>query len=275
MPMDDKPNGHDQIIDRMINQTLNDLVKNQIAPFTCQLFRGDALESLTPYASGVLVFVGEQHCIFTASHVVEDMGDNKKTVLPIGEGFVSLVGKACGTELDKDVRLDIAYVVLKPELVMLLKLHGYHFLDGERMLHEEKVLDEPNFCAFGFPTDNNKLKGGKLKPLGMAHFMPCMPDKVYEYYKLDPMHHYVLESKGKGISIKSDQVEKIKAAHYGMSGGGLWYTEIGMDEEDNLVAIAQLIGIMIEFRKGKYECLIANRLEPLLALFRSNDGDLF
>jgi hypothetical protein len=93
---------------------------------------------------------------------------------------------------------------------------------------------------------------------------------------LNPLSHYSLEFFGKATNIKSNNVEKIKTEHYGMSGGGLWYIDIGVDEEKGqLTSDATLIGIMTEFRRAKYDCLIANRIEIVLASIHNNEGEKF
>ncbi|MBF1998936.1 hypothetical protein H0I59_11190, partial [Flavobacterium psychrophilum] len=61
--------------------------------------------------------------------------------------------------------------------------------------------------------------------------------------------------------------------HYGLSGGGLWYIIIDFDKDKNeIVSEAFLIGIMTEFRRGKYDCLIANRIEIILKMIQNNEG---
>ncbi|MDP2338709.1 MAG: hypothetical protein Q8N05_20120, partial [Bacteroidota bacterium] len=104
-----------------------------------------------------------------------------------------------------------------------------------------------------------------------ASFLSPNQDKVFSYYGLDPLSHYALEFKGKAVNLHTGKPEKIKAEHYGLSGGGLWYTDIKA-YNGKFRSEARLIGIMIEFRKGKHECLIANRIELLLASLHKNEG---
>lgn len=101
-------------------------------------------------------------------------------------------------------------------------------------------------------------------------------DKVYEHYGLNPISHYALEFWGKATNIKTNKQEKIKTQHYGLSGGGLWYIDIGFDEKNGkIISDATLVGIMTEFRRAKYDCLIANRIEILLASIRKNEKEEF
>ncbi|MCK6648203.1 MAG: hypothetical protein L6Q66_00980 [Bacteroidia bacterium] len=262
----------DDHIDRLINAEYVKLIEGDIGLCTCQLFRHDTTNAI-PFASGVFVHLGDNFYLLTASHVIEDWSDSNKLFVALGDGFVSIVGKGCGTEIDKNEKIDAAYVKLKPELVPYLSRY-YRFLPYENILHQEKILHEPNYCAFGYPVINKRKDGEST--FGSAYFMRGSYDKVYEHYSLNPLSHYSLEFLGKAVNIKTNKTEKIRTEHYGMSGGGLWYIDIGFDEDkEELVSHAKLIGIMTEFRRSKYDCLIANRIEIVLASIKSNEDEKF
>ncbi len=177
--------------------------------------------------------------------------------------------------MKKDEKIDAAYIKLKPELVPIL-IKYFRFLPFQHFFNHEKIFNEPNYCSFGYPVINAKNDTDDIKTFGSAYFMSANYDKVYEYYGLDPLAHYALEFSGKAMNIKTNKLEKIKTEHYGLSGGGLWYIDIGLDEENGqLVSEAVLIGIMTEFRRAKYDCLIANRIEIVLALIHINEGEKF
>ncbi len=262
----------DNYVDEFINAEYVKLIEGDIGLCTCQLFINES-GTPVPFASGVFVFLGDNFYLLTASHVIEDWSDSNKLFVRIGREFISIAGKGCGTEIDKEEKLDAAYVKLKSELVAILVLH-YRFLPYHKILHDEKIFDEPNYCAFGYPVINKRKEGGKT--FGSAYFMRANYDKVYEHYGLNPISHYSLEFLGKAMNIKTNKVEKIRTEHYGMSGGGLWYIDIAFDEEkDEMISDATLIGIMTEFRRAKYDCLIANRIEIVLASIRNNEGEKF
>lgn len=262
----------DDYIDQLINVEFVKLIEGDIGLCTCQLFRHDSVTA-TPFASGVFTFLGDNFYLLTASHVIEDWSDTNRLFVQVGEGYTSIVGKGCGLEIDEKKKLDVAYVKLKSELVQIL-VHYYRFLPYHKILHHEKIFQEPNYCAFGYPVINIRKESGKT--FGSAYWMRAHHDKVYQYYRLNPISHYALEFWGKAMNIKTNNVEKIKAEHYGLSGGGLWYIDIGLDEEKGeLVSDSILIGIMTEFRRGKYDCLIANRAEIILASIQNNEGEKF
>jgi hypothetical protein len=266
----EEPDELDLHIDILINEELSKLITHKIGPFTCQFLKYDTEKGLMPFASGIMVELNGSHFILTASHVIEDWSDANKLFIEIENGHISVVGKASGTETETGERIDVAYIKLKDELIPILR-KWYKFLTAEQLLHHNKIFDEGNYCAYGFPVINFKIKSEIAKSVGSAYFMRPTTDKVFEFYKLSPLSHYILEFHGKPINIKTNQVEKIKTEHYGLSGGGLWYTKMNF-VHNRIISKAQLIGIMIEFRKGKYECLIANRVEIILALIEQNEG---
>jgi hypothetical protein len=264
----EEPDELDKYIDSLINAELCKLITNEIGPYTCQLLKQDPVKGLIPFASGVFAELGGSYYILTASHVIEDWSDTNRLFLEIKNGHMSVVGKACGTEIEREQKIDVAYIKLKDVAIPLLK-QWYKFLSIEKFLHHEKVFDEANYCVYGYPVANPKNENGKT--IGAAHYVRPNPDKVFDYYGFDPLSHYVLEFKGRAVNIKTGETEKLKTEHYGLSGGGLWYTTIEYNDE-KFISKAQLIGIMTEFRKGKHYCLIANRIEVLLASLHRNEG---
>jgi len=262
----------DNYIDSLINAEYVKLIEGDIGLCTCQLFKHDLIKGAVPFASGVFVFLGDEFYLLTASHVIEDWSDSNHLFVSIKDDYVSIVGKGCGTEMEKVHKIDAAYIKLKPQLVSLL-VQSYRFLPYHRFLFHEKIFHEPIYCAFGYPVINKRKESSGLTTFGSAYYMLPSQDKVFEHYSLNPLTHYVLEFQGKAVNIKTEKFEKIKTEHYGLSGGGLWYIIIDFDEEKNeIVSEAFLIGIMTEFRRNKYDCLIANRIEIILAMIQNNEG---
>ncbi len=56
---------------------------------------------------------------------------------------------------------------------------------------------------------------------------------------------------------------RINTDVYGISGCGVWLCLLYQDG-DSIRTDFRLIGIMTEFRKGKYHCLIGDRIELIL-----------
>jgi hypothetical protein len=162
----------DAHIDQLINAEYVKLIEGDIGLCTCQLFKHDSSNAV-PFASGVFVFLGDNFYLLSASHVIEDWSDANKLFVQIGDGFVSIVGKGCGIEIDKEEKIDAAYIKLKPELVPHL-VQYYRFLPYHKILHDEKIFHEPNYCAFGYPVINKRRETGKT--FGSAYFMKASYD---------------------------------------------------------------------------------------------------
>ncbi|HKC68418.1 MAG TPA: hypothetical protein VKG26_09315 [Bacteroidia bacterium] len=264
----------DKEIDTQINEQLSNLIVNDIGPFTCQLFNHDSFkEEMIPLASGVLAELGGFYYILTASHVTEDWPNNNQLFVQIHGGYMSVVGITRGTEINKNHKIDVAYIKLDMANVIALK-KGNKFLTLDRFKGHRKLVDSADYCVFGYPTINQKKVDGKLKTSGAACFVKPSKQKVLEHYGFDSMAHFVLDFQGKGIDIKTGENVKIKTEHYGLSGCGLWLTELNHDSS-KFLSEAKLIGIMTEFRRRKYDCLIGCRLEIILLALRDFEGFKF
>lgn len=95
----------------------------------------------------------------------------------------------------------------KDTIVPMLK-QWYQFLTTENFLHHEKIFDEANYCAYGFPVANPKNEKGKT--IGTGYFVRPNQDKVFNYYGFDLLAHYVLEINGKPVNIKTGLADKLK-----------------------------------------------------------------
>jgi len=155
--------------------------------------------------------------------------------------------------MDKQHRFDIAYVKLTAQLATVLR-HFYRFIPVHQMLHHNKSLLEANYCLFGYPVINKKQVDGKTKTFGSAYFLGPSQDKVFSCHGLDPLRHYAFEFQRKARNIKTDRPRRSKQNNMGRA-GGVWYTDIEF-KGNKFRSSVHLIGIMMEFRKGKYECLI-------------------
>ncbi|MCG3165543.1 MAG: hypothetical protein POELPBGB_01311 [Bacteroidia bacterium] len=260
----------DKLIDESFNKELHNVMANKIAPYTCHFLKQEG-EKVKPFASGVLAKLGGSYYILTASHVIEDWSNQNKLFLEVQpEFYVSVAGKGSGTEIHKDRKIDIAYIKLAKKMIPILKM-WYQFLTISKFLHNRKSVLEANYCVFGFPSQLSKTKNGVFKSKAVGYHLKPIPDKVYRHYGFDFLSHYVLEFKGKATNIETGVREKIRTQHYGLSGGGLWYITLDF-KRNKLISRAHLIGIMSEFRRDRYDCLVANRIEIILATLHHDEG---
>ena len=252
-------------INEEIDAELRRLTSEEIGPSTCQIFEKKENE-MQPYASGVLAQLGGHHYILTASHVTEDWSDEHQLFLKIHGGYISIVGIVRETDIKKSNNIDLAYIKLEKAVVEELK-KGNKFITIGKFTRHLKLLDAMQYCIFGYPVVNQKREEGVLKTSGMAYYVQGSKPLVLEHYKLDSSTHFALDFKGKGIDIKSGEKIKFKGVHYGLSGCGLWL--IKMNKVGGIYnSEARLIGIMTEFNRSKYDCLIGNHIDIILESLR-------
>lgn len=253
-----------------IDAVLNKLMREEIAPHTCQLFEQGSDGQMKPYASGVLAMLGGTHYLLTASHVTENWSNDHQLFTRTRKGYVSIVGDLRETDIEKSNGLDLAYIKLDANVVPAIEA-GHKFLPISKFRKHSKLLDSTQYCVIGFPTINKKIVDGKLKTGASGYFLHPSADKVYEHYRLNPTTHFALEMKGKGTDLIIGEVGKFKTEHYGLSGCGLWLVLLNSDGT-SYTADFRLVGIMTEFKKGKYHCLIGNRIDVILDALQRYEG---
>lgn len=253
-----------------IDAVLNKLMREEIGPHTCQLFERGSDGQMKPYASGVLALLGGTHYLLTASHVTEDWSNDHQLFTRTRMGYVSIVGELRETDIEKSNGLDLAYIKLDAGVVPAIEA-GHKFLPISKFRKHSKLLDSTQYCVIGFPTISKKIVDGKLKTGASGYFLHPSSDKVYEHYGFNPATHFALEMKGKGTDLITGEVEKFKTEHYGLSGCGLWLVLLNSDGT-SYTADFRLVGIMTEFKKGKYHCLIGNRIDVILDALQTYEG---
>lgn len=252
---------------KQIDKLYNKVISEKLLDHTCQFFeeKGDGLK---PYGSGVFVAIHDVHFIFTASHVADAFGE-KKTDLFIfigNEGYIRVEGKVKYTNLDKSQGIDLAYIKLDEQMIPSLKKY-YNFLTTDKIRKHNKLLaGAANYCVIGFPENTVEYKNGELVATAQAYFTFPTNDNPYNFYKLSKDNWIILEMTGKSQDVVSKEKLPMNTHLYGISGCGLWL--MMPNTEDNSCDY-RLIGIMTHFKKGKYYCLIGNKIHILMeALMR-------
>lgn len=218
--------------------------------------------SYLPYGSGVLVRIVDHYFIFTASHVTKG-AEIDKLYVNTRVGVHQVIGTCQEMDFERDKHMDLAYIQLDKMLGMLLA-ESYQFLELPKLSHSHKPKQNSNYMVSGYPAKNIWKEGEDIYT-GSSHFLMSMADEKWlRHYNFDPGRNYGLSFAGRGIDINTDKkTEKIGDPH-GISGCGLWYLQV-RPEPGNINLDYVLIGIMTEYRNGKYHMLIGNRLEPIMA----------
>lgn len=256
-----------------LSQKINELITKDILHYSCQLFiRVDS--KMKPYGSGVFAFLNGSYYIITASHVVDYImnEENSKEHLYIrnSKGFISVTGDFKATEMKLSGGIDIAYVKIENEVFESIK-RNYKFLNINKFRQHIYLIPAAQYCIVGFPEVNIKVENGKTKTGASIYITHACKEKVYNFYNLSESHYIVLEMKGKGTDMFTDAPKKVSDKFHGISGCGLWLIIVNKIENEFILDF-RLIGIMTEYHKDKYYCLIANKIEIFLEALENFEG---
>ena len=121
----------------------------------------------------------------------------------------------------------------------------------------------------GFPEKNIDFSKGYLDTGASAYFTSASNDNRYEHYKLNKEDWIIVDMEGKGVDITTSEKTKINDHFWGLSGCGLWLLLFTKDPNSGQYTCEyKLIGIMTEFKKSKYYCLIGNRIHLFIEAFK-------
>lgn len=242
-----------------------DLINNKILRHTIQFFY-ETENGLRPFGSGVLAISHGIHFILTCSHVADHLiTDNNDLFIKVDEkGYINVLGEIKYTDIDKSKGIDLAYIKADPQMIPFL-LKTYKFVTIDKFSKHNLMLDGTNYCVLGYPEKNIKFLKDNMVTGASYYLAGATNEKPYNYYKLSTDDFFIVQMHGKATDVITGKKVKINSRFHGISGGGLWYLKYFFDPETNITIVDyRLIGIVTEFRKGKYFCLIANKIHLLL-----------
>ncbi|MCD7902151.1 MAG: hypothetical protein LUH22_20535 [Bacteroides sp.] len=231
---------------------------------------------MEPFGSGVFVLIHGEHFILTASHVAEVLeGDEELYVQVDHNRYIKIFGDINMTDMEKSKGVDLAYIKLAEELISPLQ-KPYIFLTIDKFRKHHNLLDASNYCVLGFPENNVKRENGQLKT-GAAYYVTTpAKDNRYEYYNFSKEDCFILDMEGKGTNLFTGERSKVNTHFHGISGCGLWYLIVEQDPDTKEYFFDyRLIGIMTEYRRGKYFCLIGNRIYLIIEAWKVIEGYKF
>lgn len=247
---------------KQVEEIYNNLASEKLIHYTCQFFI-EKYDGLKPFASGVFVKIYETHFIFTASHVVEIISNNNTNLfVQIGEDdYVNVVGNIKRTDFNKTKGIDLAYIKLDEQIVPKLT-NNYNFLPLNKIRKHNKLLEGgANYCVLGFPENSFDFEDNKIIPAAEVYITLPTNDNPYEYYKLSKDDWIILKMTGKSQEVVTKKKQSIDTHFHGLSGCGLWLLMPSVNEN---TCDYRLVGIMTDYKKGKYYCLIGNKIHFLL-----------
>lgn len=258
---------------KQVAEIYNRLASEKLIHHTCQFFIEKA-DGLKPFASGVFVLIHNVHFIFTASHVVEII-DKKESGLfiQIGEGdYVNVVGQIIRSDLNKSKGIDLAYIKLEEQIIPDLT-KTYDFLTLDKIRNHNRLLEGgANYCVIGFPENSFEMEDENLKTAAQVYITLPTNDNPYNYYKLSKNDWIILKMTGKSQDVVTKEKQPMDTHLHGLSGCGLW---LMMPKVNENACDYRLIGIMTDYKKGKYFCLIGNKIYHFLDALTVNENMKF
>lgn len=261
----------EKIFSKEADNAVIEQINNKIFKHTIQFLKIENGKP-KPYGSGVFAKIYDNYFIITASHVASFFEEHPNEELRIKvakDFFIPVLGEVKYSIIDKKENIDLAYIKLDKQTIdHLSKI--YIPITIEKFRDHNNLINGTNYCILGYPTIN-VTKAVEPFNTGAAFFLASPPtnDKPYQLHKFNKRNHIILNVKGKGTDVKTNKKGKIISSFHGISGCGLWFLLIydnpatGKTEVDY-----RLVGIMTEFRTGKYFCVIANRIWLIIEAFR-------
>lgn len=252
------------------DKIVTEVINKNILRHTIQFFN-KVNGKLKPYGSGVFTKIYNDYFIITASHVADFFEKNPNDDLRIRVNqklFINVIGEIKYTDINKSEGVDLAYIKLDTEMIKPL-LKPYIPLNIEKIRSHHNLIYAMNYCVLGFPAVNISKDNEPFDTGASFYLTSPANDKPYEYHKYNKRDYIVLNMEGKGKDIKTNNKTKINTEFYGISGCGLWLILYTINPLNGKTEIDyRLVGIMSEFRKGKYFCLIANKIYLVIEAFK-------
>jgi len=253
-----------------------ELINSDLLRFTIQFFY-KAEQGLKPFGSGVLAYIHNTYFILTASHVADYLTEeqNELFIRVDKKKYINVIGEIKYTDIDKSKGIDLSYIKIDKDMIEPLS-KPYKFLTIAKISKHNRRLDAMNYCVLGFPESNIKFENNTLETGASFYLISASNEKPYTFYNYNMSDFFIVDMKGKGTDIKTGNKSKVNTHFYGISGCGLWYLDFNIDPSTQEYWVDyRLIGIMTEYKKGKYFCLVANKIHLFLEAFTIIEGFKF
>lgn len=233
-----------------------------------------------PKGSGIIMEFLNLHFILTASHVIIDHKPLYTYSVLFGMHEIEeIFREAIDYKLAGNHNQDVGFIILKPASILIMALtHTFEQPKSKLMIHDmiHNVVPYQLYQIVGYPEKLNKQvkldeKLDHLYPIVITSAPIKNPDKVFKYYNLNPIAHYILQGKGVGDTMQEEnRIQKMPPLN-GVSGGGIWLMATSGGK-----ALPVLIGIFTEIRTGKYYSYIGCKINiPLKRIIALQQAGLF
>lgn len=241
----------------MNEKWITHLINKRILKHTCGILIKSKVSKYQLQGSGILIKKNGKYFIVTASHVLEGI---ENIFVDTENGILEISGQIIRTNLLINKSHDVAFIIIDNKILPLLNSY-YSFLEYNQIIEAHIVSEKFNYIIFGYPEKNRKKIDDFTTQFARYYLLESSKKKVYSYSDLSEEDFIIFDFKGK---IKQDKGPKIKLFEpHGISGCGAWV--VGKIIKDGKINIYYfLVGIMTEYRKGKYYILVANKMNKIL-----------
>lgn len=254
-----------EYIELIVNQVHNKIIQHTIQLWILKEGK------IKPYGTGVFFSIKGIYFIFSAGHVLKYLEENEDEHLfiKIGTQFTNILGNISFL-LHEESKLDFGYIMLDKQMENCLNEYykSLKITDTSDLNTQMQVM---NFGVLGYSEIDFLDKENPLSTFPTFYLTDLAKDNIYEHYRFDKNHFIITNFKGKGRYLNngmSDTIIKMPSHFHGISGGGLWYFKIEPSGEVSY----KLIGLMTEYRKSKFYCLISIKIGFILGLIHEKEN---
>lgn len=209
--------------------------------------------------TGILAFIEDQCILITAGHVLESF---YKLAVPANGKLHYIYHFADYFQKSPDDEFDFGFVAIDHDLGSML-VNNFVMLPLSRITTNHTPVQIIQYMILGFPSvfsksdiTEKKITGASIKILGES----CH-QKVYKHYKIDREKQIAFLLAGAGNDLRTGKRKDMKKELYGISGCGIWLFEA--TPLPFIQASYSLVGIITDFRKGKFHCAFGYKLKLL------------
>lgn len=237
------------------NEKLAKLANEQLAKHTIPIFEKNYLGQLCFLGSGVFLKTKDKYLILTAAHVI----NSTETIfwIPTQAGIIPLNESTVVNQ----TKNDIGFIALPVPIGELLQYSSNPVIP-KKILVEYETINEHHYLTVGYPETLINIVGNRVEFNFEYYLHKPSLDGVYKFYNLNKSDYYCLDL-GKTLDFSGKKL-KISPLN-GMSGCGLWHIDFHMIN-GSMRLFYHLIGIMTDFRNGKYHVFFGTKIDKVVEL---------
>ncbi len=236
---------------------------------------GSVRNSLDLVGSGVLVKIGNETFVLTASHVTDHRKDFD-LMIPGNSSLIGMGGYFADTKLPStgrrlDDRYDTAYFRLDDEVAR--DIHpDFHALGPAEVDSRDVTKKGDAYTMIGYPATKSQIGHGTASAEIFTLTGEGTDADLYAKLQLSAEANLIVRyRRKKGVSFRTGH-RTVSPMPSGMSGGGVFAWSKKLPDPAAL-AIPKLVAVLTEYH-AQYEVFVATRLGYFLAYIANNNPRL-